>query len=209
MIDEIHIIDDVIPKSYQDEIEKVLLYDAQWMLKYDVTYDKSLFDQVQATNPSLKPRPGFNHSLVRDFTVVSPIHVFLKPLILQGLDRVGLTLDRVSLGRAFLQTPNVDLSQDIKDPLHVDSHQSHMVFLYYVVSSEGQTLLTDCKADWETDIPFRPSRFTYDKCNIIKRVTPKKGRLLMFDGRHYHAAEQSRKDMRCIINYNLLVNKND
>ena len=41
--------------------------------------------------------------------------------------------------------------------------------------------------------------------NIIKEVEPKKGRFLLFDGKHYHAAKFSLiNDVRININFNIL-----
>ena len=36
-----------------------------------------------------------------------------------------------------------------------------------------------------------------------KKVTPKQGRVVIFDGGLYHTAQQSLKKIRCIVNYNL------
>ena len=38
---------------------------------------------------------------------------------------------------------------------------------------------------------------------IKKRVTPKQGRIVLFDGSLYHTAEQPLNNIRCIVNYNL------
>ena len=38
---------------------------------------------------------------------------------------------------------------------------------------------------------------------IKKRVTPKKGRVVIFDGILMHTAEQPLNNTRCIVNYNL------
>lgn len=205
MIDGIHIIDDVIPKSYQDEIERVMLEDAQWSFKYDVTYDKHLFDKLQETQPNLKSRPAFHHCLVQGGQITSPIHIFLKPLIMQGLDSIDKKFENASLGRSFLQLPIIPgLHKDIRDPLHVDNYEPHVVFLYYVKSSDGHTLLSDCMSEWGNSAQ-NCTEYDYDRCKIIKKIKPQKGRLVMFDGRYYHAAEQSQQDIRCIINYNLQV----
>lgn len=205
MIEGIHIIDDVIPKSYQDEIERIFLTEAEWVMRYDITYGKELFDKLQEVRPDLKPRPGFHHALIRGGQIVSPIHNFLKPLILQGLDKIDKKFESASLGRSFLQLPIIPgLHKDIRDPLHVDNYEPHMVFLYYVKSSDGYTLITDCMSEWG-DAPQNCTEYDYDRCNIYKKVKPQKGRLVMFDGRYYHAAEQSKQDIRCIINYNLQV----
>ena len=36
-----------------------------------------------------------------------------------------------------------------------------------------------------------------------QRVTPKQGRVVLFDGSHYHTAQQCTNKIRCIVNYNL------
>lgn len=208
MINDIFVFDDFIPKWYQDEIERILFDEAQWNLKYDVTYSRDIFNKLQEIRPELRPRPGFHHPLVMGGQVSSPIHLFLKPMLFAACDKINVTLKEVMLGRSFLQLPLANINYDIKDPLHVDSYNEHMVFLYYVVSSDGKTLLTDCKCDF-SDSESNLVNKTFDDCNIIKSITPKKGRLVLFDGRHYHAAEQSRDSIRCIINYNLRVEKNE
>lgn len=208
MIDGIHVIDDVIPKSYQDEIERVMLEDAQWKLRYDITYERKLFNKLKESRPDLKNRPGFVCQLIDNYQVINPIMYFLRPLIFQGLEKINYSLDSISLGRSFLQQPISHFGPPVKDPLHVDSYYPHLVFLYYVVSSDGDTLLSDCTSNFIED-SNNIHEYTYDRCNIIKRVTPKKGRLLLFNGKHYHAAEQSQNDMRCVLNFNLQVTKND
>lgn len=208
MINDIFVFDDFIPLWYQDEIERILLDEAQWMLKYDITYSRDIFDKLVKIQPELRPRPGFHHALVANGQSVSPIHLFLKPMLYTACEKIGVKLVDVMLGRSFLQLPLSNINYDIKDPLHVDSYNEHMVFLYYVVSSDGQTLLTDCRSDF-SDSENNLIDKRWDKCNIIKRITPKKGRLVLFDGRHYHAAEQSKDSIRCIINYNLRVEKNE
>lgn len=208
MINDIFVFDDFIPKWYQDEIERILFDDAQWMLKYDITYSREIFNKLMSIRPELKPRPGFHHALVTGGQPVSPIHLFLKPMIYSACEKINVKLEEVTLGRSFLQLPLSNIDYNIKDPLHVDSYFEHMVFLYYVVSSDGQTLLTDCKCEFSDSVENLVDK-RFEDCNIIRRITPKKGRLVLFDGRHYHAAEQSKDSIRCIINYNLRVSKNE
>ena len=208
MINDIFVFDDFIPLWYQDEIERILFDEAQWNLKYDVTYSRDIFNKLQEIRPGLRPRPGFHHPLVTGGQVSSPIHLFLKPMLYTACEKINVKLKEVMLGRSFLQLPLSNINYDIKDPLHVDSYNEHMVFLYYVVSSDGKTLLTDCKCEF-SDSENNLINKTFDDCNIIKSITPKKGRLVLFDGRHYHAAEQSKDSIRCIINYNLRVEKNE
>ena len=48
------------------------------------------------------------------------------------------------------------------------------------------------------------SYFLFNKYTIKKSVKPKQGRVAIFDGRYYHTANQPNKDIRCVINYNLV-----
>ena len=39
--------------------------------------------------------------------------------------------------------------------------------------------------------------------NIIKEITPKKGKCVLFNGKHYHASSNPVEGNRCIINFNV------
>ena len=39
---------------------------------------------------------------------------------------------------------------------------------------------------------------------IKQSVTPKQGRVVLFDGGLFHTAEQPTKNTRCVVNYNLI-----
>ena len=74
----------------------------------------------------------------------------------------------------------------------------HFVMLYYVNDSDGDTIIynektkfDNCKVDDEM------------KFSIKKKVSPKQGRVVLFDGRHWHTAQQPNHNLRCIVNYNL------
>ena len=38
----------------------------------------------------------------------------------------------------------------------------------------------------------------------LKRVTPKAGRVVIFNGRHWHTSNQPEYDIRCVVNYNVV-----
>jgi hypothetical protein len=40
---------------------------------------------------------------------------------------------------------------------------------------------------------------------IIKRVSPKKGRVVLFNGNRYHSSSGPTKDVRVIINFNVKI----
>ena len=58
-------------------------------------------------------------------------------------------------------------------------------------------IIYDYKSKDENDIP------NYEDIKITKKESRKQGRVVVFDGLHWHTAEQPRNDIRCIINFNL------
>jgi hypothetical protein len=86
------------------------------------------------------------------------------------------------------------------DSLHCDSDLDHLVVLYYVVDSDGDTILTDKRREGNALVE---KTLRLEDHNIIKRVTPKQGRVLVFDGRYYHTTQQPQRNIRSVINFNL------
>ena len=41
------------------------------------------------------------------------------------------------------------------------------------------------------------------KFTLKKKVSPKQGRVVLFDGIHWHTAQQPNHNVRCIVNYDL------
>jgi len=124
-------------------------------------------------------RPGFSHSFVDKGKIISPFVNVVVPIL------EPYTRKPVYQARSFLQAPlNLDLYGKDHDSPHVDLPDPHTVYLYYVVDADGDTL------------------FFKDK-KIVKRITPKQGTLVMFDGETYHAAEQPKKHVRCVVNFDI------
>ena len=66
--------------------------------------------------------------------------------------------------------------------------------------SDGDTIIYNYKTKKEGDVPF------FEDVKEKKRITPKQGRVVIFDGMYWHTAEQPTKDIRCIINFNISTN---
>ena len=75
--------------------------------------------------------------------------------------------------------------------MYKQKHKYHLVVLYYVNTSDGDTIIYNQKEETK-------------EYTIKQKVTPKQGRVVVFDGRFYHTAEQPSNDIRCVINFNLI-----
>ena len=192
MKDKILVFDDIIDLEYQEKIKKVLLSDDQykgyefpWYFTQDVT---------DPLNSKTQKRSAFYHGYVVSDdeimgTIDSVFHHLLVPLIDSSCYKIGKQDVTIIKGRSFLQLP-INFKGEREDSPHVDITDDHFVMLYYVCDSDGDTIIFN-------------EREKSEKYTIQKRVTPKQGRVVLFDGTFYHTAEQPIDNVRCIINYDL------
>src|SRR6056300_558763 len=83
----------------------------------------------------------------------------------------------------FYNTPHTDYGDGMKKKYHV--------LLYYINDSDGDTFIFGKKQDNEYE--------------ILKQVSPKKGRFLLFDGDLFHSGRHPiNDDKRMLININII-----
>ena len=185
---EIIVIDNIIDLDYQEQIKSILLgeinykdYEFPWYYTKDVTKSDSQDSQK---------RPAFTHGYVKlSGIVISEFHDIFLNLIKVCCHRLQMEKVDVIQGRSFLQLPLTTKKRKVDTP-HIDTDDKHFVMLYYVVDSDGDTIIYNEKVESK-------------EYTIKKSVTPKQGRVVLFDGGLYHTAEQPTKDTRCVVNYNL------
>ena len=201
--DEIIIFDDFIEKDYQEKIKNELFGSREKGTEFPWYY---IEDVTAAYSDESQHRPGLSHSYVDlplEMTgdeddilepdsagkVMSNYHKLFVPMLKRVGFKLGLSNVRVLQGRSFLQFP-VKERGEIDLP-HIDiSNKIHIVGLYYVIDSDGDTVIYNERKESET-------------YTIKERVSPKQGRMVIFDGGLFHAAEQPLNNTRCIINYNI------
>ena len=125
----------------------------------------------------------------------------VESIIQFGAQKINAREVDVLQSRSFLQLPlSEQLAGNEIDTPHLDlGFDFHWVFLYYVKDSDGDTVIYDKKMTAPDDIPL------FETLKEKVRITPKQGTLIIFNGLYWHTAEQPKKDVRCIINFNLRV----
>ena len=193
MIDEgeILVIDDFVSLEYQQKIKDELLgldNNFPWYYIEDITAAGDFDSQHRA---------GFGHQYVElddDYIteIVSSYHHLFTPMLSKACQYLKIPKAEVIQGRSFLQLPLKNIDTSVVDLPHIDLDPGyeHAVVLYYVVDSDGDTIIYN----------ERTESLTYTE---KQRVTPKQGRVVIFEGGQYHTAEQPTKGTRCIVNYNL------
>lgn len=174
------VIDNVLPKSYADEIENTMFSPSfPWYYADDITYGRNAGEMEKTY--------GFFNLLYSDGIKTSNFASFFEPIYHIALDKANITIEnsRVLQARAFLQLPLVQPRK--YNNKHVDSSIPHTVVLYYVNDSEGSTHL-------------------FSGLEVVKKVEPKKNRVVIFDGSIYHSSGSPNISKRCVINFNILSN---
>ena len=206
--DKIIIFDDFVEKDYQEKIKRELLGAEDHLGQQFPWY--YIEDVTSAYDPDSQHRPGLSHQYVKlpkgldddeDVKpkivgqVTSEYHELFVPMLKTVGVKLGMRNINVLQGRSFLQFPiNTD---GTIDTAHIDIEEDidFMVALYYVCDSDGDTVIYNEREELPNE-----------KYTIKESVTPKQGRMVIFDGRLYHAAKQPiNSNTRCIVNYNLGV----
>lgn len=179
---KIIVADNVVSKDYQNELENFLLgNNFPWYYVSDVTESKKTESQK---------RPALCHYFVNETEVVSSYFKYIEDIVVAGASKLKLIGNiRILLARAFLQFPSIVKNKTLDTP-HVDLKKDHLVFLYYVTDNEAETILYS---------NTKPSK----KMIQLKKIKPKKGRMVIFNGKYYHTAKQPSKNVRCIINIDI------
>lgn len=184
--DKISIFENIITKEEQLYIQNTLLNTAfPWYFVKDITLGKKEGNQN---------RSALQHIFIQNEKENSPHINLLSNIVKNTCNKINKKLNLIN-GRTFLQFP-IKSKTSIDTP-HIDLLEKHTVFLYYVLDSDGETVLYNYKSKNKNDIPI------FNKLKEKQRIKPKKGTVVVFNGLIWHTAEQPTKNIRCIINLNL------
>ena len=189
MIDKIYVFDDIITKDYQNRIKSILVGETRYN---DEDFPWYYIDDItSAGDYENQKRGAFGHDYVNyEEGIESDFHYLFIDLIKNSCSKLNIKEVDVLQGRSFLQLPTNIKKEDVDTP-HTDMSAQHFVMLYYVCDSDGDTIIYNEKIISEKGL------------TVQKKVTPKQGRVVLFNGAYYHTAQQPNHNLRCIVNYDL------
>jgi len=186
----------------------MFIYDDNFLTDYEMSYVDDLFHSVDVpwgyfkgtqsndvnhagvVNIRKKDVPYFSAGVHED----TPQHEGFKWLIDKFCLKHEITYN--SLGRIKLNVTPHSYEEGSLYP-HVDRNDPHLIFLYYVNDSDGNTVLYN-----ETFT----GRTVQSPLTIMHSITPKQGAAFVVDGRHFHAITPPlHHSVRSVINANLLI----
>jgi len=179
-----HIVDDVFSKETQDDIE-------------DAVYTKISFGWVATTignehpwkdaniRKNVKEFPYMQHDIIKNGELAP--NIALSPVVYALVDKFEKTFNiKVkNIQRAQCNFTWIQPNGPLVSPRHRDSVYDHHVLLYYINDSDGETVI---EVDEET-----------------KSVSPKKGRMVIFNGNNFHSSTSPKKTNRFVININVTL----
>ncbi len=179
------VIDDFVDKSYQNNIEALLLNQEMPWYFYPTTSED--ISGVKSNNHYEAPQ--FVHTFFDYFTKENSPHLNTILNALKGLYKktnIGkFKLLRVKSNLQLMRSNNTE--KNFTYP-HIDMEDEHFVLLYYVNDNDGKTFLFN------------------DDMSIKDTITPKKGRALLFNGNIKHASSHPiNYETRLVINYDLEI----
>jgi|TARA_A100001388_G_scaffold193009_1_gene145418 hypothetical protein len=193
---DIIIVDDFLCPAYQHLIENYFFGPAVEWTEID---DIAMGDSGGLEHLGNKRR-GWHHIMCgpnKPFPDGStPAFNLIVPMVLEAFDMCGYRVDDIHVSRAFKTDPHEDRLEFI----HVDLHSPHHVCLYYPHDIDGDTIFYEEK--WP-DVTMETQPTT--EFHEFRRVSPKKGRAVIFDGTRFHSAFRSAVKDRVVINTNAFV----
>lgn len=183
------VIDDIIPVDLQDKFHETLINYPMWRFVKDMSY----------ANYDLEfPSYGFNMMIKHpDHGIVSPLYEAISVPIANAIAE-RINFKDIYFNRAFLQLPLEQRFVKEHNGIHLDLPEDHYACVYYVNDSDGDTIVYE-QTRHNTECGSQNVELTEHK-----RVTPKKGRVVIFDGARFHCSTQPKNSYRCIINFDLI-----
>jgi len=184
------LLDDIISKFEQKTLVNSMLGNPSfpWSYAPDVT-------ATHSDNP--QRRPAMMHWFCGFMkNQVSGYEHLLTPIITNAAHEMNMKEVNVIQARSFLQFPlDSNFTGEQVDTPHIDSYDPHWVFLYYLFDNDAETIIYKNKMKDRNELPP-----LFDELEESIRIKPKAGRLVIFDGMHWHTANQTKTGVRCIIN---------
>lgn len=186
-VDNIYVIDDVIPPAHANYLANYYTgHEIDWFFQKDITFHTSNEKFHHHDHNA-----GFSNLIFSLGQISSPLYHTVVPILYAALNRIKVTPLDVLKMRAFLQLPTAGQQNKVNNP-HKDAEISHLVILYYITDADGDTIIYN-----ETE---ESSDYT-----VLERVQPKKGRCVIFDGKHYHSSSKPTNNVRATLNINVII----
>ena len=189
---EVFVFDDIINLTYQTKIKELMMNKGSynnlhfpWYVMKDISFSEEYEDQGG--------RFVFMHNFAVEEGISSQFHPFFLKLIQNSCKKINLKKVEIHQGSSILELPSFE-KDFIDDPYA--SVKNSVSMIYFVTDSDGDVIIYNEKE--------KSKSYT-----IKKKISPKQGRVILFDGELYHVDEEPNEYLRCTVNYDFIDLSND
>ena len=184
---DVEIIDDFLDQRYIDFIEQWSYVSAKWEYRPDIS-SYHLLDFTKS--PWRHGLSSTIHEPNRNYYFESSNTSFMIPFVLKVEETFGLKMN--SCYRARFDMTLISPENSIHDP-HQDFTYPHYACILYVNDSDGDTVI------------YNETQFC-EQFTEKQRISPKKNRLVLFNGLYFHTGHSpSKHQNRILVNSNYNV----
>jgi len=192
MIDKIYVFDDIIDVQLQNNIEQYVL-------------DTQLFldgNNAEYMNNGLVLPQGV---LISE-RIESTIQEQIKSIELNSISKIGKEI----LHTYRYKINQLKVADKISDEfdingMHIDREQEHISIVYYVNDTDGDTHIYDTDLETMSGWNYIVRDKKFEHFTLNKRISPKKGRVVIFNGLLPHHSSYPTLNDRYVINFNTVI----
>ena len=183
-------IEQFVPPSYADVLEGVICKNPEFLWQFNASTNNQKEPQIMRKTDSAYESEQFVHALFQEgekrslfFDVIFPLFYFLE-------DKTGVVLSHIERMKANMLLKKSTDANMYNTP-HIDIPDANFKsLLYYVSDSDGDTFIFNETYTHKKDLTVR------------KRVSPKKGKAVLFDSNIWHASSNPRANAnRVVLNF--------
>ncbi|MGA8260068.1 MAG: hypothetical protein WB783_07635 [Arenicellales bacterium] len=191
--EEIFVFDNAVSKNYQNAIKaRIQENNFPWF------YVPNVSRRTEGENRLATDTMGFGHCFYEQGKgSISFVTDFLTPLLYECCAKIDATPEMVYFARVIMTVANGSTHRNL---FHTDMDTAHLVCLYYVNDASGPTVILN---KTHMDIGRDEVNARDQSENIACEVNPRQGRVVLFNGKYFHASTNPESGRRCIINYDV------
>jgi hypothetical protein len=198
MINEIYTFDNIVNVEIQNEIEKYV-------------YNKNLHWNIykNITSVGIHTNYSFPAQVLKEVNIDENILKFIDDIIDYALNKINKKLAkkyRIKINKTLPH--HIDENEEYR-LLHIDQAEPHITIIYYINDSDGDTLIFNDKNNQHLknikEFVNNDNFLDTKNFELTKSISPKKGRVVVFDGNLWHYGKYPTKGERNVININLAI----
>lgn len=192
MIDSIYVYDDIISKDKQNLLETYFSADnLNWQVGNNLPYLNTFAPQSAISSKNISN------------TDISKLILEIETKVGSKLNANILTNYRYKVN--LLKVSDYSDTRNELESIHIDRNDPHISMVYYINDTDGDTKFYDLVngdiSNWKVYL----QKEEYHRFKEFKSVSPKKGRIVIFDGLIFHRSTYPKLNNRLVLNFNTVI----